>query len=404
MISYVLAVDLIALVTIIATLRLVDVTGRHWIWLAILAAGSAVHIEGARRIERLREVVAEGVPYVNLKGMWTFAGILVLPPPLAVVLIASTYIHSWFRLRRVPPYRWCFSAATVILAGALGALCLAAISPLTYPGYPHGPIGLVAASAAGLAYWFVNYALVVGAVMLSNPTGRASKALGRLSDQFIVAGALGLGVAIAVVLASEPWALVMLLLTVLGLHRALLVGQFQDASQNDPLTGLANQVFWYQLAGKELERAERTTTPLGMLYLDLDHFKDVNDAYGHAAGDTVLKTIAVELRRELRGDDLVGRLGGEEFAVLLPNTTAADTTATAERIRRRIAALTVEVTASTGLATIDGLSCSIGVATYPDTGQTVADLSRAADTAMYAAKNAGRDRVVTAQPDTGPES
>ncbi|MFI5734084.1 diguanylate cyclase [Kribbella sp. NPDC051587] len=394
--GYVLAVDLLALAAIAATIELVDVTAGHWRWLAILAVGSAIHIEGSLRIERLRERTTVGPPYVNLKGMWTFAGVLVLPPPLAVVLITTTYVHSWLRLSRVPPYRWFFSASTVVLAAAIGAVFLTAISPDPYPGYPHGPLGLVAVSTAALAYWFVNYALVVGAIMLSNPSGEAGKALGRLSDQFVVAGALGLGIAIAALISSQPWTLAALLVTVLALHRALLVGQFQDEARTDPLTRVANQVFWHQLAATEVARAERSGTPLGVLYIDLDHFKSVNDTYGHAAGDAVLKTVADELRRELRGDDQLGRLGGEEFAVLLPSTTADDTSATAERIRRRIAALTVEVAASNGPAVVDGLTCSIGAATYPEAGPDINVALLAADTAMYAAKEAGRNRVITA--------
>lgn len=395
-VGYVLAVDLFALVILATTARVIDIGSADWIRLAVLAAGSAIHVEAARGIERLREVAAEGVPYVNLKGMWTFAGVLILPPPLAITLIALTYAHSWFRLRRVTPHRWYFSASTIVLAGAAAGVCLSTISPSTYPGYPDGPLGLVAVVVAGLAYWFVNYGLVVGAVLLSNPSGTARNALGRLTDQLIVCGSLGLGVAIAVMLLNQPWSVAVLLFTVLGLHRALLVGQFQTAARTDPNTGLANTVFWHEMAGKELERAARTNTPLGVLYLDLDHFKTINDTYGHLAGDQVLKAVANELKHEVRTDDLVGRLGGEEFAVLLPKTSADEITQTAERIRRRIAALVMTVTTDRGPATVDSLTCSIGTATHPTAGNTLNDLLLAADTATYAAKRAGRNQVVTA--------
>jgi diguanylate cyclase (GGDEF)-like protein len=395
-IGYVLAVDLAALIVLVGTLRIVPVRGQDWIWLAVLAAGSAVHVEGARGIERLREVAAEGVPYVNLKGMWTFAGVLVLPPPLAGALIALTYTHSWFRLRRVTPHRWYFSASTIVLAGAGAAVCLVTIGPESYPGYPDGPLGLVAVIAAGLAYWFVNFALVVGAVLLSNPDSNGRDALGRLSDQLIVAGSLGLGVAAAGLLQHEPWTVVVLLLTILGLHRALLVGQFQTAARTDPQTGLANSVFWHEMAQKELARATRTQTPLGIVFLDLDHFKAVNDTHGHPAGDQVLKAIADELVRELRTDDLVGRFGGEEFAVLLPDSNTEDTTAAGERIRSRIESLTVTITTPHGQVSLSDLTCSVGAATYPASGTTLEQLILAADTATYAAKTKGRNRVVTA--------
>ncbi|WP_157979580.1 GGDEF domain-containing protein [Kribbella monticola] len=394
--GYVLAVDLLALLLIGATARFVDIDSADWIRLAALALGSALHVEASRGIERLRWSASEGVPYANLKGMWTFAAVLCLPPPLAVVLILSVYLHSWLRLRRVPPYRWVFSTATVLLGAAAAAVCMNGISPTTYPDLPGGPLGLVTVAAAATAYWFVNYALVVGAVLLSNPEANGRKALGPLSDQLLVFGALGLGVATSSLLTYQPWLTVALLVTVLGMHRALLVGQFQFAARTDPHTGLANTVFWHEIATKELERAQHDHTSLGVLYLDLDHFKTVNDTYGHPAGDQVLKAIAVELKHEIRTDDLIGRLGGEEFAVLLPKTSDAEIAQAAERIRRRIAGLSISVTTQAGPATVEGLTCSIGAATYPSAGCSLDALLLAADTATYAAKNAGRNRVVTA--------
>ncbi len=394
--GYVLAVELITVVVVASTFDLVSVTAGDWVRLLVLAAGSAIHLEAARDIERLRKVGAEGIPYVNLKGMWTFAGVLILPPPLAVALILSTYVHSWLRVRRVPPYRSVFTATTLVLAGAAGAVVLATIRPGVYPGYPSGPLGLVAVVAAGLAYWFVNYALVAGAIMMTNPDSPGRNALGRLSDQLIVAGSLGLGVATAALLLSQPWAVAVLLLTILGLHRALLVEQFQTASRTDPKTGLANAAFWHEIARREFAGAERTNSRLGVLYLDLDHFKAINDTYGHLAGDEALKAVAAELRHEVRDNDLVGRLGGEEFAILLPQTSAADTALAAERVRRRIAGLAVNVAAPNGPVLCGPITCSIGVATYPESGASLDELQMAADLAMYQAKDAGRNRVVSA--------
>ncbi|NUR97074.1 MAG: GGDEF domain-containing protein [Kribbellaceae bacterium] len=379
-----------------STFGLVSVTGSDWIRFAVLLAGSAIHLEAARDIERLRKVGAEGIPYVNLKGMWTFAGVLLLPPPMAVALIFCTYLHSWLRVRRVPPFRSVFTATTLVLAGAAAAVVLAAIRPGVYPGYPSGPLGLVAVVAAGLAYWFVNYALIVGAIMLSNPDAPGRNAVGRLSDQLIVAGSLGLGVATAALLLSQPWAVAVLLLTILGLHRALLVDQFQTESRTDPKTGLANARFWHEIARREFAGAERTHSPLGVLYLDLDHFKSINDTYGHLAGDEALKAVADELRHEVRDDDLVGRLGGEEFAILLPQTSAEDTALAAERIRRRVASLAITITTGGGPVLCDTITCSIGAATYPHSGSTLDELQIAADLAMYQAKDTGRNRVISA--------
>jgi diguanylate cyclase (GGDEF)-like protein len=395
-IGYVLAVDLLALGVLAVSFIGLNVTAGDWVRFAVLAAGSAIHIEAGREIERLRRSAAEGTPYVNLKGMWTFAAVLVLPPVLAVAIIALSFLHSWFRLRRIAPHRTVFSTATVVLAAGAASVCLTAINPGAHPRYVGGLIGLIAVVAAATAYWFVNYALVIGAILLSNPDSPARKVLGRLSDQFIVAGALGLGIAAATLLVEQPWLTVTVLITVLGLHRSLLVGQFQFAARTDPQTGLTNTVFWHEIATKELERAQHDNGSLGVLYLDLDHFKTINDTYGHKAGDQVLKAIAAELKREIRTDDLVGRLGGEEFAILLPKTSADETAQAAERIRRRIASLSIAVTTHSGPAVVDSLTCSIGAATYPAAGDSLDVLLLAADTATYAAKTAGRNQVVTA--------
>lgn len=393
--GYVLAVDIAALATMAAAPRLGPVGSADLARFTLLALGAAVHIEATRHIERLREVAAEGVPYVHLMSMWIFAGALVLPLPLALALVLSSYAHSWLRLRRVPLYRWAFSAATIVLAVATAAGVMIIVSPTGYPQFPSGPVGLVAGIVAGVAYCFVNYALVVGAIILSNPAAPGGQALGRLADHAIVAGALGLGFAVAGLLVHEPWSIPVVLFTVVGLHRALLLGQFQAAANTDSKTGLLEATFWHTIAGKELARAERTETPLGVLMIDLDSFKAVNDTYGHLHGDRVLKEVARAIKQEVREYDLVGRFGGEEFVVLLPGIDATEIANAAERIRQRIAGMHVDL-GDDGQSGAERLTCSIGGAVYPETAVTLDQLLLAADTATYVAKDQGRNRVCMA--------
>jgi diguanylate cyclase (GGDEF)-like protein len=392
---YVLAVDIAAAVAITLATFLARVTAADLIAFALLAASSAVHIEACRHIERLREVAAEGVPYVNLKSLWLFAGAIVLPLPLALALVVTTYVHSWLRLRRVPPHRVAFSAASIVLAVATVAVILIAISPVGYPGFPSGPLGLLAGVCAAVAYWFVNYALVVGAIILSNPAAPGGKALGRLADQGIVAGALGLGFAVAALIVYQPWAVSVLLLTVLGLHRALLLGQFQAAANTDSKTGLLEATFWHTIAAAEVARAQRTGAPLGLLMIDLDDFKAVNDTYGHLHGDRVLKAVAQGIKQQVREYDLVGRFGGEEFVVLLPGIDAVEIANAAERIRHEIERLRVGL-GDDGEFPPHQLTCSIGGAVYPETATDLDQLLLTADTATYTAKNQGRNRVCMA--------
>ncbi len=160
---------------------------------------------------------------------------------------------------------------------------------------------------------------------------------------------------------------------------------------HDVLTGLWNRGALMELLNHELDRSRRANAPTAVLMLDLDHFKRINDTYGHLAGDAVLKEAAQRLTRAIRSYDCAGRYGGEEFLVVLPGCDRGQTQNTAERIRSEIggspvlaAGAKISFTASIGATVADGGSCS------------PAEILAAADTALYEAKNAGRDRTVLA--------
>ncbi|HEY8338899.1 MAG TPA: GGDEF domain-containing protein [Egibacteraceae bacterium] len=152
-----------------------------------------------------------------------------------------------------------------------------------------------------------------------------------------------------------------------------------------------------------LESAARCSRDLSLVILDIDHFKQVNDTYGHQAGDDVLVEVARRIRDSVRIPDVVARYGGEEFVVLLPGTGLEGAVATAERIRRAIGSTPIPMTRGfedqpEGLR----VSASLGVASFGVHGRTVSSLLRSADAAMYTAKTSGRDRVVAADPDLVP--
>ena len=154
----------------------------------------------------------------------------------------------------------------------------------------------------------------------------------------------------------------------------------------DSLTGLPNQRASHETLQRMMAQSARTGQPLSVLLLDLDHFKKVNDVFGHAAGDNVLAAVGVTLRSSVREADFCGRFGGEEFIALLPNTDLVGAGLVAEKIRAAVE--TIKVPAVQRAITI-----SIGVATSPDHGVDVDVVSRLADRALYAAKEAGRNRV-----------
>lgn len=156
----------------------------------------------------------------------------------------------------------------------------------------------------------------------------------------------------------------------------------------DGLTRLANRRAFEEALQREFSRSTRYARPLSVLVLDIDHFKRVNDTYGHLAGDAALKQIALVLSSNLRRDDIAGRLGGEEFSVILPEIDRAGAITTAEKLRRVIAARTFEFE-----GTPMSLTISAGVATRAVTDTDPIEMVRRADELLYTAKRDGRNRV-----------
>ncbi len=168
----------------------------------------------------------------------------------------------------------------------------------------------------------------------------------------------------------------------------------RSQSIKDPLTGLYNRRYLTEMLDREIRRAVRAEQSLGILMLDLDHFKKFNDTYGHDAGDTVLRQTASFLINSIRVEDTVCRFGGEEFVVILPTADLNAAYGRAERIRSKLRELTVlHQGQSIGMITV-----SVGVAALPEHGTAPNVLLDAADAALYRAKREGRDRVVKADP------
>ena len=167
--------------------------------------------------------------------------------------------------------------------------------------------------------------------------------------------------------------------------------ELERLSQYDELTGLCNRRHFMSLARHELGRSQRYGGKLSLLMVDIDHFKRVNDSHGHRTGDLVLAAVSEQIRKALRDADIAGRLGGEEFAVMLPETGLGGAILVAERLRQQIATQAIDIG--------DGqtLQCtlSIGVACLDDATIDLEKLLHRADTALYSAKNGGRNKVVS---------
>jgi len=177
----------------------------------------------------------------------------------------------------------------------------------------------------------------------------------------------------------------------LRLHDDLLEAQelLRFQATHDPLTGIWNRGALMQLAQSEIQRAQRSSDPIGFLMIDVDHFKKVNDTYGHCIGDLVLQQVARRLSLSVRGYDVVGRYGGEEFAVVAPGLDVEQLSEYAERMRRLVASAQIEVPGGPVSVTI-----SIGVAVAANAAACALDrLLECADSSLYKAKHQGRNRI-----------
>jgi diguanylate cyclase (GGDEF)-like protein len=360
---------------------------------------------------------------------WVLPVAILLPPVYAMVIPAPLLVLTQWRVHRGAVYRRVFTGAAIGLAYGAASLVFRAI-PASFAGTTLGtgthPLTWMAAvAAAELTGWFGHNALIVVAVKLSDPTARvAGIALNReaLLADF---AQMDLGILITVVVAVDPVLAVLGVPTVLLARRFMMHAQLLAKSRMDAKTGLLNASTWEDEAEREIVRAVRTRSPLCVALLDLDHFKRVNDTHGHLIGDQALRAVTAVLREQMRSYDLAGRFGGEEFAVLLPQTREDQALAIAERLRTVIAALSVPVThhdvshngsddhsddgggshrddsgENDPAGTCVRVTVSIGVAALDRVGPELTTLLAAADAALYRAKQAGRNttRVATARP------
>jgi diguanylate cyclase (GGDEF)-like protein len=367
-----------------------------WARFGALLLASCLQTELSLSTEKARRYLADG-PHISMTSVWMFGGAVVLPAALAVALTVIIYLQLWLRVwwpvQGRSAYRVVFSATTIVLACiAVGpVLALFGIDSILVDGW-HGCLILLAVVVAGFVYTTINGALVAIGIKLHHPDRPWVKTLGTKAENALELATLSLGGVTAVVLVTQPVLVALMLLPVTVLHRNILMRQLEEKAAQDSKTGLLTAEEWRVRVVSELMR---TQGPFAVLMVDLDRFKRVNDTYGHMAGDVVLRTVAETVTEQLRAYDSVGRWGGEEFAVLLPQIPDAGARDVAERIRVAVAGLAVPVAIDDNSHVIKGLSVSVGVACYPDAGTAVDGLVHAADTAMYRAKRAGRNTVVS---------
>jgi len=315
--------------------------------------------------------------------------VMLLPPELVALMGVIQHIPEWLK-NRSAWYIQIFNICnwTLAMLAAYASFHFA----LGFASGSHARYAIAGLAAAG-AIVVVNHSLM--APMLHLARGHSIRESGlfsfpSLSTDLVLAM---LGVAMAAFWSGNPWLIPFAVAPLILIHRSLSVPQLQEEARVDPKTGLFNARHFALTLNEELARAERFERPLSLIMADLDLLRDINNTYGHLAGDAVLQGIAEVFRAQLRHYDVPARFGGEEFAILLPETPPEQAFEIAERIRRAVgaSAFDVETSSEPIRATV-----SIGVAAFPRDGADANELIHQADLAVYRAKLQGRNRVLDA--------
>ena len=336
----------------------------------------------------------DGVLY-KLTNVFVLAGAIIVPTGLLPLLVALATAPELWQRRHRPRVLigWVFNVSQTLLAAQLAGLLAHWI------GGQHLNDVVDLGALLGSALLFVLTQATLVGVIIALDRGIPIMSVPTFSSTALFGDGLTgvLGVTIAGLWGAKPVLLALLPLVLIIAHRMTRTAHLAELAQVDTKTGLHNSRHFETALEEELAHSLRVGRPLSLLFADLDHFKKVNDQYGHAAGDQVLRTLSSILTNSVRKGDIVARFGGEEFVVLLPGTEGNEAGYLAERIRAAVEeqAITLD----------DGrtIRCtvSIGVAACPTDGKDVATLLKASDMAMYRAKLT-RNAVARAQ-DMSPE-
>ena len=366
-------------------------------YLALLGCG-VVAIEATRRVNEPRGTVGR-----DLQTVWYLAIAITLPPVYALLAPIPLTAFRLLRVRRVLMYRRVFSNATISLAYGGASAAFHMIPPSLAGPTPgsgvHAITWTALAACCGALAWIINNGLLLGAISLADPGARVRDLFGNREAIVSDLIELTLAVSLALVVAINPVLMALALPSIVLYRRHLMQAQLVAQARLDTKTGLLNAGTWRREAEVEFIRAVRSRTPLALIAVDIDHFSSVNETAGHQAGDQVLRRIARILTDNLGGIGLTGRTGGEEFAILLPQTSGAEARRIGERIRDHIAGEPVAIEDGSHAGFVFRLTVSIGIAALDHSRRALSELIGAADVALCQAQSTGRNKVCL-----GPES
>ena len=323
----------------------------------------------------------------HLAIVFVLAGVLLLPPWLVALLCVLQHVPEW-RKERYPVEIQGFNIANYTLAALGGAAAAHVVLGTRSAGADSRTA--VAGALAGIAFVLVNHGVLAG--MLRVARGHTLKQSGlftleSLSTDLVLAL---IGVGLAAWWNVNLWLVPVAIAPLVLIHRALSIPRLRAQASLDAKTGLYNAGYLKSALEDELERARRFRRPLSVMVADLDLLRQINNTHGHLSGDAVLLGVAEILRQELRPFDIAARFGGEEFAVVLPETRLDDALGIAERVRGAVERRRFE---RRGSGDPVPATLSIGVSSFPLHARDADELIHQADLALYRAKAQGRNRV-----------
>ena len=399
--SYVVAVPVLYVAAL--TFASLNMTWRirpALVFLALVACGVAA-TEATRGVRE-----PQGTMSRDLQSVWYLAIAITLPPFYALAAPIPLAIHKLWRTPRMLIYRRVFSHAAIGLAYGLASVVFHAV-PETIAGPAPGDglhalswVGVVA--ACGMLGVVINGGSVLVAIRLSDPDARVRDLIGSRESLTTDLLELSLAVSLTLVVAINPVLMALALPTVVLCRRYLMQSQLVAQARIDAKTGVLNAGTWQREATAEFYRALRSDAPLALIMVDIDHFSSVNETAGLDAGDQVLHGIARTLTDNLQGSGLVGRFGGEQFAILLPQTGESQARRIAERLRDHVAGEPIAIEDGSHAGFVFRLTVSIGIAVLDRSRRALGELIGAADGALNQAKTTGRNKVCVVSPSAKP--
>ena len=359
----------------------------------VLLACTVISVEMTRRAGESSGIVRD------VYAIWDLPVAVLLPPLYTMLAVGMRTCLHQMRVRRTVIHRRAYSAAAFGLANATASVIFHAAAPVLGDTAGVGTglralLWILLAAGCGIVRVYMGDTLIVAAVWgVDRQTSVKSELFGAEVTMGNIAE-LCLGLLVTFAAARSVAVVLCALPLVIWQQRSVRHNQLATAARVDRKTGLLNDPTWRSEAAAEVARAVEANTPVAVGILDVDHFKRVNDTYGHLAGDNVLVAVAAATKAQLREYDLVGRIGGEEFAFVL-SCTPMQAVEIAERVRQAIPGYAIPAVpgASPDSPRPSGVTVSIGVAAAGQVTWSLDEFLIQADRALYAAKGSGRNRV-----------